>query len=475
MAEEQASARRGGGAGKRRPDLDSLYTVNEDGSRNFLHPADVSGRWQSRKNVIWAALMAIYAGLPWLKIGGEPAVLFDIPGRHAYLFGGTFTNQDFYLVFFLISGIGFSLFVLTSLLGRVWCGFACPQTVFLEGVFRKAERWIEGSRETRIRRNRKGPSFDRTWRKTVKHILYVLFSFVIAHIFLSYFIPVDKLRLVLTGNPADHPVAFFWSMFWTAVLYFDYAWFREQTCLIICPYGRLQSTLTDADTILIGYDEARGEPRSPKHEERGDCIDCYRCVAVCPTGIDIRNGVQMECIGCSNCIDACDAIMDRIGRPRGLVRYDSERGFETGGARRTFLRPRVFAYGFLMLLGAGVFTVAASHRSSFEVNVLRQKGLPFVIEEGRIRNLVTLHIQNKSPETRVFLIRPRLDETAGSFDIEFVIPTERVAIDGLGDREVPLFVSVTKERYHDPFKMGIAVTDSTGGTEKVISVRFRGP
>lgn len=323
---------------RRRPDLDTVYTINADGSRNFLHPADVHGVWQVRKNIIWFVLLAIYVVTPWIPINGQPAVNFDIADRTAFLFGETFTNQDFYLLFFLVSGLGFGLFVATSLWGRVWCGYACPQTVFLEALFRRFERWIEGAREVRIRRNLGPNSWDKVWRKGVKHLVFVGLAWLTAHAFLAYFFQPRELLVAVTGPPGDHWAAFLWGTIWTGVLYFNYAWFREQTCLIICPYGRAQSALIDKDTVMIGYDEERGEPRSKKRATAeslkaaeakaaegggpialptaGDCIDCHRCVAVCPTGIDIRNGLQMECIGCANCIDACDDIWNaRAGSP----------------------------------------------------------------------------------------------------------------------------------------------------------------
>jgi cytochrome c oxidase accessory protein FixG len=310
-------------AGKRRPDLDTVYSINADGSRNFIQPADVSGRWQVRKNLIFGLLLLFYLGMPWVEIGGKPAIHIDLPGRAAHLFGATFTNQDFHLVFFLVSGMGFALFVLTSLWGRVWCGYVCPQTVFMEGVIRKVERLIEGPSYARVKRNQGPWNLDKAWRKALKHAVFIVVALGFAHAFVSYFLPIRELLL---SSPWEHRAAFLWTMFWAGVLYFDFAWFREQTCLIICPYGRLQSTLVDPDTVIIGYDARRGEPRSKRSETGGDCVDCFRCVEVCPTGIDIRNGLQMECIGCANCIDACDEVMDRIDKPHGLVRYDSERG-----------------------------------------------------------------------------------------------------------------------------------------------------
>ncbi len=456
------------------PERDTVYTINPDGSRNFLHPADVKGRWQRRKNVIFAVLIAVYAVLPWIRINGFPAVLIDIPGRQAFLFGNSFTNQDFYLMFFLVTGMGFALFVVTSLWGRIWCGYACPQTVFMEGVFRRIERWIEGPRTTRIRRNLGPWTSGKIWRKVLKHAVFLALSLVIAHIFLSYFIPVDKLRRVLVSNPSEHWSAFFWTMFWTGLLYFNYSWFREQTCLVICPYGRLQSALIDSDTLIVGYDRDRGEPRSKVNDDGGDCVDCHRCVVVCPTGIDIRNGLQMECIGCANCIDACDEIMDKLQRPRGLVRYDSKRSLE-GGTRRGLFRPRVFTYAVLGLVGLTVFLGAAAMRKPFEVKVLRARGMPYLIEEGRIRNLYTLHVQNKTVADRVYHIEVSPAAEGAEPGLEFIVPQTRLAIPAMSDAQVPVFAYLPRDEYTGPFPLVFAVTDSAGARTRAADARFRGP
>ncbi len=466
----------------RRPDLETLYTINEDGSRNFLHPADVHGKWQVRKNIVWALLLAFYVLLPWITIQGAPAVHIDIPGRVAHLFGFVFTSQDFYLVFFLISGMGFALFFVTSLWGRVWCGYACPQTVFLEGVFRRIERWIEGPGERRIRRNQGPLTLDRFWRKAVKLSIFLALAYVTAHVFLSYFIPVKELLEVVRSRPGAHPTAFFWSMFWTAVLFFDFTWFREQTCLIICPYGRLQSTLVDADTITIGYDRQRGEPRGRKLDSGGDCVDCFRCVAVCPTGIDIRNGVQMECVGCTNCIDACDAIMEKVDKPKGLIRYDSERGFETG-KRRSLLRPRFAIYLVLLLIGASVFTAVASRRTPLEVTLLRPQGLPFRIHDGRIENQYTLHVQNKSTREMIVLVETTedpgmqaLEDASGDpVHIDYVVPRARLALPSLGDSKIPLFATMARTDFSAPFEHTIVLVDSLTGVRREFRLPFRGP
>jgi cytochrome c oxidase accessory protein FixG len=456
------------------PDLDTVYSINPDGSRNFLHPADVRGRYQRRKNLIFALLILVYAALPWIPVGGHPAVQIDIPGRRAFLFGSSFGNQDFYLMFFLVTGMGFALFVVTTLWGRIWCGYACPQTVFLEGVFRRVERWIEGPRTQRIRRNLGPWTADKIRRKALKHAVFLVFSLGIAHIFLSYFIPVSELRHVLFSGPRGHGTAFFWSMFWTGALYFDYAWFREQTCLIICPYGRLQSALIDNDTVVVGYDRARGEPRSKLSDEGGDCVDCHRCVVVCPTGIDIRNGLQMECVGCANCVDACDEVMAKVGRAPGLIRYDSRRGFE-GEGKRPLFRPRVILYAALGLIGLSVFLIAASSREPFDLKVLRARGLPYTLEGDHIRDLYTLRIENKEPVNRVLSVRAGVAPEASAPRVSFLVSVPRVELAGLSEAEIPVFATLPRADYSGHFPLRFTVTDSASGTTRAAEALFRGP
>jgi len=456
---------------KRQPDLNTVYTINDDGSRNMLQVADVKGRWTTRKYLIYFALIILYVAAPWITVGGHPFILVDIPGRAAYLAGATFTNQDFHLFFFVLIGAGFGLFALTSVLGRVWCGFACPQTVFMEGVFRPIERIIEGRRLERIRRNEKG-GFDKTWRKLLKHGIFIFLCWNFSIAFMCYFIPTREMLHLIPFFPGNM-TALIWSLFWTGLMYFDYSWFREQTCLIICPYGRLQSTLVDYDTVIIGYDEKRGEPRHKGIEKGGDCIDCRRCVDVCPTGIDIRNGLQMECIGCTNCIDACDDIMDKIGKPQGLVRFDSSRGFETGKSK--MLRPRFWIYGVLITAMIVLFVMRATSRETFQITVMRSQGMPYVIENGVIRNLYTFQVQNKTDQSRVYFIRPAEGTLAGHEGVEYIVPQERIVLDRLSDRQITLFAMMPRTSYTGTEDLFIAVTDSAAGTTQDIKVRFRGP
>jgi cytochrome c oxidase accessory protein FixG len=355
--------------------------------------------------------------------------------RCFYLFGATFNAQDVWLVFFLLSGVGFALIVSTALWGRVWCGYACPQTVFLEGLFRPIERLLEGSRNVRMRRNAGPFSFDKLWRKTLKHAIFLALAFLIAHIIAAYFVSLPGLYRMVLGRPSEHPEAFAWAFTLTAVLYFNFFWFREQLCLVVCPYGRLQSVLTDHDSLVIGYDAVRGEPRGKKEQAgAGDCVDCNRCVVVCPTGIDIRNGLQIDCIGCARCIDACDDVMTKLGRPQGLVRYDSQHGL-SGQASR-FVRPRVILYGLLGLVGLVVAGFAFGQRAPFEANLMRWRDMPpFVVDQGRVRNAFEVHLVNKASHAAHFELRG-----VPKGGLSYVVSMPRIELAELRDQRVPVFI-----------------------------------
>jgi len=425
--------------GRSLPVLNSAPTssaLRGDGGRSFIVPADVSGRYTRRRQLVFALLLVIYVVTPWVDVGGHPAVFLDIEHRSFYLLGATFNAQDFWMAFFLLSGLGFLLIVVTALWGRVWCGYACPQTVFLEALFRKVERLVEGPRNVRLKRDRGPLTAGRALRKLSKHVAFLALAFVVAHVFLSYFVSIPAVLGMVRESPSEHPEAFAWAFGMTALMYGNFAWFREQLCLIVCPYGRLQSVLTDSESLTIGYDVKRGEPRGKaKSAAAGDCVDCSRCVVVCPTGIDIRNGLQMECIGCAGCVDACDDVMRKLGRPTGLIRYDSQSGL--AGEPRTFLRPRVYVYAALGLLGLVVATLSLRTRTPFEANLLRLQGAPYVLEASgaRVRNALELHLVNKRGATTTFTVKGATGD-----GLEYVVALPSVRLGSLEERRVPVFV-----------------------------------
>jgi hypothetical protein len=288
----------------RRPSLDSVTTIQDDGSRPFIYTSDTHGRFSQARRGSAFALFAFYLSLPWIKLNGYPAVFLDVAERRFHLFGITGAAQDLWLMFFIITGLGFSLFFVTALLGRVWCGWACPHTVFLDHVYRRIERLIEGDAVRRRALAAAPLSVGKILKVGLKHTLYVLVSAVITHLLLAYFVSVPEVWVMMRAAPTEHWSAFGVIAVATGALYFNFAWFREQLCIVVCPYGRIQSALIDDNSLVVGYDAKRGEPRGKVGTPAaGDCVACSRCVQVCPTGIDIKQGLQMECVSCTQCID----------------------------------------------------------------------------------------------------------------------------------------------------------------------------
>ena len=376
-----------------------LSTLEKDGSRRWIHPRLSKGRFWLRRRAVAYALLAIYALVPFLRIGGKPVILLDLAHRRFTLFGSTFLPTDTALLALFMLIILLSIFFITALLGRVWCGWACPQTVYMEFVFRPLERLFCG----RTGKGGKPPENVAPWRKAMMYAAYLLICLHLANTFLAYFVPAPTLHTWITASPANHAAGFTIVVILTALMMFNFAWFREQTCIIACPYGRLQSVLLDRQSLIISYDSTRGEPRTRAtrlnvlHHERsgGDCVDCSLCVQVCPTGIDIRNGLQVECVGCAQCIDACDAVMDKIARPRGLIRYSSETAM--AGEPRRILRPRLVIYLGIILALTGLMSFLLATRAAADVTVLRNVGRPFVVgQDGRVENTMRIKITNRT-------------------------------------------------------------------------------
>jgi cytochrome c oxidase accessory protein FixG len=304
-------------------------------------------------------------------------------------------------------------------------------------------------------------------RRAGKHAVWVGLSLLLAHTFLGYFMPVREVVAEMTASPAAHPTAFGFVLALTALVYLNFAWFREQMCIVVCPYGRLQGVLYDRDTVNVGYDAKRGEPRGrPADGARGECIDCRLCIAVCPTGIDIRNGTQLECLGCANCIDACDRVMDRLGRPRGLIRYDSQNGFESGVRR--FWRPRVILYGVLLAAGTAVFAVAAGWRTPFEADLVRVQGSAYTLAGERVRNAFTLHLVNKTPGEVRFTLVPAPDHR-----LAWTIPVPALTLPSLADQRLPLFVEFSRADLPGGGMARLDVASDAGS--RAVPVRLLGP
>ena len=458
-----------------RPNRESVTTIRSDGSRPFLFPADARGRFTQLRRYSALGLIGFYLLLPWIKINGYPAAFFDVAERRFHLFGLTFAAQDLWLLFFVITGVGFTLFFVTALLGRVWCGWACPQTVFLDHIYRRIERWIDGEALKRRALHAAPWSVNKVLRRIAKHSLYLLVSAAIMHLFLAYFVSIPEVWSMMRAAPTEHWGAFAFMAISTAILYFNFAWFREQLCIVLCPYGRMQSALIDSDTMVIGYDAKRGEPRGAVRRQTataaatGDCVDCARCVHVCPTGIDIRQGLQMECIGCTACIDACDDVMTRLGRPRGLIRYDSQTGF--AGRRTRWIRPRTLLYFVLLLVGAAVASWAISTVKPATFGVTRMTGAPYIVDATSVRNQFLVRVVNKRNAAARFIVRVD-DAPSGTQQVGF---ESAVEIGPLGEIVQPLILRQSRDRYSGPFHFEIRVNDAANTFHLERDVEFVGP
>ncbi|MDI1336586.1 MAG: cytochrome c oxidase accessory protein CcoG [Lacunisphaera sp.] len=468
------------------PVRDSVTTISADGSRPFLYPADARGRFITARRLAAYLLIAVYLLLPWIPVNGYPALFLDVAARRFHFFGLTLSAQDAWLLFFGVSGLGFALFFLTALFGRLWCGWACPQTVFLDYVYRRIERWIEGDAPARRALQDAPMAAGKFLRRAAKHALYALVSLAITHLFLAYFVSIPELWLYMHEAPGEHWASFLFVFIAAGILYFNFAWFREQLCIVICPYGRLQSALTDDHTLVIGYDTKRGEPRGKLHGRVGPvsdwprdrsetgptfgaCIDCHRCVQVCPTGIDIRHGLQMECIGCAACIDACDEVMVKVKRPVGLIRYDSFAGF-SGGVTR-WLRSRTILYAVLMFVGAAVATYAFSTVKPMNFLVYRMTGAAYFVGHAEVRNQFMVRLVNKRTVPATFTVATA-GLPAGVRQTGFGAP---VTLEPLGESVSPLILLITRKDYTGPFKFSVQVQDAGRAFTLAREVEFIGP
>ncbi len=380
---------------------DAISTVDKAGKRVWLYPKNPKGRYtRYRTLVAWVLIVLMVTG-PFMKTGGEPMLLLNVIERKFILFGKIFWPQDFHI--FLLIMIAMMLFVVlfTVIYGRIFCGWICPQTIFMESVFRKIEYWIEGDWKTRMALDRAPLSPTVVFKKSLKHSVFFLISFFIAAIFLSYIIGAEAVMHMLAA-PAEQPGSMAALLLFTVVFYWVFARFREQVCTTVCPYGRLQGVLTDKNSLVVAYDYVRGENRGrlKAREDRsqagkGDCIDCNQCVHVCPMGIDIRNGTQLECTNCTACMDACDFMMRNVGLAEGLIRMDSEAGIAEGKPFR--FTSRILVYSAVLVVLLGFVGTLLAFRSDVETSMLRTPGIMYQeMPDGRIGNLYNIKMINKT-------------------------------------------------------------------------------
>lgn len=419
--------------------LEKLAMLDEHGQRQFIIPAEVRGFFHKWKKRVHLVLMLIFLSLPWIQIGGHQAVLLDLPNREFFFFGLHLQAYDAPLFFFIVFGFAISLALATALFGRVWCGWACPQTVFIESIYREIEKLTEGTYLARRKLRQQSWSFEKIRKTALKWILYVLVSSVVAHSFIAYWAGAENLLEMMARPPADNFNYFLLVSGVTALLVFNFGWFREQFCMIVCPYGRFQSVLMDSNSVTVMYDTDRGEPRkgrAPTGETKGDCVGCNRCVQVCPTGIDIRNGLQFECIACTACMDACDEIMAKVKKPTGLIRYRA--------LTRTpvnWFRPRVLAYGAVVLACAVSLITLLAMRNPVRFEIFRAKDTPYhVTAEGVVRNHFVLKVENhKSVASRI--------SVSTKSPVKLILPENPMELSVNAKQVIPVFVEAAQSEF----------------------------
>lgn len=397
---------------------DHLATVDAKGRRNWIFAQKPKGRWYNLRTFISWGFFILFFTLPFIRVQGRPLFLFNIPAARFVIFGKVFWPQDFFI--FGLTMVTFIIFIIlfTAAFGRLFCGWVCPQTIFMEMLFRKVEYLIEGDAPRQKLLESAPWTAGKTLKKTIKHLIFFILSFIIANTFLSYIIGVKELWKIITEPVGQHIMGLLSLLVFSGIFYAVYAFFREQACTVVCPYGRLQSVLLDRNSMIVAYDYKRGEPRGKYKKSNtagmGDCIDCFQCVKVCPTGIDIRNGLQLECVGCTACIDACNHMMEKTGRPLNLIRYASENGIINNEPLRYTLRMKLYT-GLLCVL-LTILSALLISRKDVDATVMRAPGMLYQ-ERGAdsVSNLYNIKIANKT--TRNIPLQVRLEDHNGKVDV----------------------------------------------------------
>lgn len=393
---------------------DKISTTGDKGERVWIYADKPKGKLTNYRFLTAIILIVLLFVAPFVKINGNPLILLNFPERYFVFFGTYFWPQDIYILFVLV--LSFLVFVLlfTVTFGRIWCGWACPQTIFMEFVFRQIEYLIEGNPHKQKLLDNKALDFEKFWKKTLKHLIYFAISFLIANVFLSYIIGIESLLRIVSEPPQNHIKGLIAITIFSGIFYFVFAKLREQVCCFFCPYGRLQGVLIDPDSIIVAYDYKRGEPRGNNVSNSGDCIDCKQCVKVCPTGIDVRNGSQLECVNCTTCIDSCNSVMSKIGKPKGLIRMASENEIQFGKKLR--FTPKIIAYMSVFVVLISTVFFLFNNRKSIEATIYRTPGTVYQVNgDSTLSNLFSFKILNKKREN--LNIELKLINTDGKLQI----------------------------------------------------------
>lgn len=454
---------------------DKISTVDASGERIWLYPKNPKGRFTTYRTLLSVFFIILMVSGPFIKIGGEPILLLNIIERKFIIFGKIFWPQDFHIfLLIMIAGVVF-IVLFTVVYGRIFCGWICPQTIFMESVFRKIEYWIEGDWKDRMALDKAALSVSKFGKKFLKHVLFFMLSALISSVLLSYIIGVDEVLVLATGNPINHIGKSIAMLVFTFSFYWVYAKFREQICTTICPYGRLQGVLLDKNSLVVAYDYIRGETRGKlkAYETRadvgkGDCIDCNQCVHVCPMGIDIRNGTQLECTNCTACMDACDFMMDHVGLPKGLIRMDSEVGILENKPFR--FTPRIIGYTAILIVLIGFIMALLVMRSDIETSVLRTPGISYQqLPDNKISNLYNIKLINKTNKQ----IQVHLKIESGLGELKLI--GKELSIPAQGTAQTSAFIIMNEadiKKTKTPIEIGVF----SGGEEiETVSTTFIGP
>ncbi|WP_146941313.1 cytochrome c oxidase accessory protein CcoG [Chryseobacterium hagamense] len=455
----------------------SVGTMHETGERKWVYPRKPKGKYTNYRNYVSYLLLALFFGLPFVKINGNHFLLFNVIDRKFFILGQPFYLQDFFIL--ALGAVTSVIFVMlfTVVFGRIFCGWLCPQTIFMESVFRKIEYLIEGDRNRQMKLDRQEWNTEKIRKRVIKWSVFALLSVIITNFMFMYIAGYEEVFKIIMEGPADHALQFLGMIAFAVTFYFVFAWLREQVCTLVCPYGRLQGVLIDKQTINVYYDFKRGEGRSKwrNNEDRktlgkGDCIDCQQCVVVCPTGIDIRNGQQLECVNCTACIDACDEVMEKVGLPKGLVRYATEAEIENQDTFRFTSRMKATTVMLSLLIGFLGFLMY--DRGSMEAKFIKPAGSTFFVKNGKITNTFIYTLLNKSNEQKKLTIKVIAPRHA---EIDFFGP-DRIILKG--DQILKGNINITfpeKEIRFSKQNMTIGVFDEKGNMTASFETIFEGP